>query len=179
MRLKCFITLLIISSCHNVFCQKYTIEKSLVQFYSHAPIEDIKAMNTRSSGLLNVANGEVVFSIPVKEFEFEKALMKEHFNEKYLESEKYPKAVFQGKFQGLMKNISGEQSVKASGKLTIHGVTKEIEIDGTIELKGNQIMAQSRFVIRLEDYKIKIPQLLWQNIAEQVEVSVEFIYKTL
>jgi polyisoprenoid-binding protein YceI len=159
--------------------QKYTLETSRVEFFSAATIEDIKSENTKASSLLNVASGEIVFSIPIKEFEFEKSLMKEHFNEKYLESDKYPKAIFQGKFVNLNKDIKGEQSVTVSGKLTIHGVTQEVKIAGTMELKGGQLVAKAKFPIRLEDYKVQIPQLLWQNIAEEVEVTVEFIYKPI
>jgi polyisoprenoid-binding protein YceI len=159
--------------------QKYALEKSAVQFYSDATIEDIKADNTKASSLFNLENGEVVFAIPIKDFEFAKSLMKEHFNEKYLESHKFPKAIFQGKFLDVKKDAAGEQSIKASGKLTIHGVTKDVVIPGSIEIKGSQIVARSTFSIHLADYQIAIPKLLWQNIAEDVEVSVEFIYKPL
>jgi polyisoprenoid-binding protein YceI len=159
--------------------QKYSLEKSIVQFNSDATIEDIKADNTKASGLFNMANGEVAFSMPIKDFEFEKALMKEHFNEKYLESHLYPKAIFQGRFPDVKKEVEGEQLVKAAGKLTIHGVTKEVTIPGTVELRRNQIVARSKFIIHLADFNIKVPTLLWQNIAEDVEVSVEFIFKPL
>jgi polyisoprenoid-binding protein YceI len=159
--------------------QKYTLEKSTIIFFSDAAIEDIKAENSKSSGLLNVMTGDVAFMVPIKEFEFDKSLMKEHFNEKYLESDKFPKAVFQGKFLNLEMDKTGQQIVNASGKLTIHGVSKEVEFPGTMEIKGNRIVAKSKFTIRLLDYKIEIPQLLWQNIAEEVEVTVEFIYKPI
>jgi polyisoprenoid-binding protein YceI len=163
----------------TAYGQKYSLEKSFIQFYSDATIEDIKAKNTKASSLFNIANGEVVFSIPIKDFDFEKSLMKEHFNEKYMESHKYPKSIFQGRLLELKKDVEGEQSVKATGKLTIHGVTKDVVIPGTLEVKGDQIVARSKFIIHLADYKIAIPTLLWQNIAEDVEVSIEFIYKPL
>ncbi len=162
-----------------VYGQKYSLEKSSVQFYSAATIEDIKANNTKASSLFNIDNDEVVFSIPIKDFEFEKSLMKEHFNEKYLESDKYPKSIFLGRLLDVKKDVAGEQAVKATGKLTIHGVTKDVVIPGTLEIKGDYIIARSKFIIHLTDYKIAIPRLLWQNIAEDVEVSVEFIYKPL
>lgn len=161
------------------YSQKYKLEKSKVTFFSDAAVEDIKAENTMTSSLLNVTTGDVVFSVPIKDFEFEKSLMKEHFNEKYLESEKFPKAVFQGKILNLKNDFVGEQSVSVVGKLTVHGVTREVNLPGSMELRGNMILAKSVFIIRLEDYKIKIPQLIWQNIAEQVEVTVEFIYKPI
>ncbi len=159
--------------------QKYTAEKSSITFYSDAAIEDIKAVNSKGSSMINTSTGEIVFSIPIKEFEFEKALMQEHFNEKYLESDKYPKAIFTGQLNGLIYQQSGEQQVIARGRLTIHGVTQEIEVPGKIELRDGRIYAQANFIIRLENYRIKIPQLLWQNIAEEVEVTIDFTYKPL
>ena len=115
----------------------------------------------------------------MKSFKFEKALMQEHFNENYVESDKYPKAVFQGKFLNFNLDDSSEQNVTATGKLTIHGVTKEITATGTFKISTNQIAARSKFVIRLEDYKVKIPQILWNNIAEEVEVTIALTYKRL
>lgn len=159
--------------------QKYTTEKSSITFYSDAAIEDIKAVNSKGSSMINTSTGEIAFSIPIKEFEFEKALMQEHFNEKYLESDKYPKAIFMGKLEGFTYEQTGEKQVTARGRLTIHGVTKEIEVLGKIEIREERIYAQANFTVRLEDYKIKIPQLLWQNIAEEVEVTIDFTYKPL
>ena len=157
--------------------QKYSLEKSFVSFYSHATIEDITAENTKSVSIFNSSTGDIAFSIPIKEFEFAKSLMKEHFNEKYMDSEKYPKATFQGKVIGFDSKATGVQNAKATGKLTIHGETKEVELPGTIEVQGSNLVMKSKFIVKLEDYKIAIPQLMWQNIAEQVEVTVEFTYK--
>jgi len=159
--------------------QKYSLEKSSVSFFSEAPIENISAQNSKTSSLLNAISGEVVFSIPIKEFKFNKSLMQEHFNEKYMESDKYPKAIFQGKFLNFNLNEKGEQNVRALGKLTMHGVTREIDVQGTVEIGSNQLLARANFLIKLKDYKIKIPQLLWNNIAQEVKVTVEFTYKPI
>ena len=159
--------------------QKFTAEKTYIKFFSDAAIEDIAAENTKESSIFNDETGDVVFSVPIKEFEFDKSLMKQHFNEKYMESEQYPKAIFQGKISGYQSSVSGEQKATASGKLSIHGVTQEVQIPGTIEnLKGAWKM-KAKFMVKLVDYKIKIPQLLWKNIAEEVEVTIEFNYKSL
>jgi polyisoprenoid-binding protein YceI len=163
--------------CLQVVGQKYVIEKSYVSFFSHAAIEDIKADNKKVSSIFNVATGEVVFSIPINEFQFAKSLMQEHFNEKYMESDKYPKATFQGKVSAFDLQVNGQQQAKATGKLTIHGVTRDVEIPGTLEKQGDKLAMKSKFVVKLADYKITIPQLLWKNIAEQVEVTVDFLYK--
>jgi|JI10StandDraft_1071094.scaffolds.fasta_scaffold04099_4 polyisoprenoid-binding protein YceI len=157
--------------------QKYSLEKSKVVFFSDAAIEDIHAENIKTVSIFNAESGEVAFSIPIKEFQFENATMQEHFNEKYLETEKFPKATFQGKFSSFNPDIDQPQAVTATGKLTIHGVIREVEIAGTIQVVSQKILAKATFMVKLVDYNIKIPQLLWQKIAEQVEVTAEFTYK--
>jgi polyisoprenoid-binding protein YceI len=163
----------------NVMAQKYSVEQSIVKFHSSAAIEDIEAVNQTATGLLNVSSNEIAFLLPVRNFKFENSLMEEHFNEKYMESEKYPNATFKGKLEGFSSAISAEQSVKAVGVLSMHGVSRQVSMAGTISRLGDKLIIRSGFLIRLDDYKIKIPQLLWQNIAEEVDVSVEFIFKPL
>jgi polyisoprenoid-binding protein YceI len=157
--------------------QKYTVEKGSASFFSHATIEDIAAKNEKVAGLFNASTGDVAFSIPINEFRFAKSLMKEHFNEKYMESDKYPKSTFQGKVVGFDLSSNQMHQAVAAGKLTIHGQTKDVEIPGTIEKQGDRLIFKAKFIAKLEDYKIKIPQLMWQNIAEQVEVTVDFVFK--
>src|ERR1700712_914901 len=124
----------------SVAAQKLVTEKSSVVFFSKAPIEDISAHNSKSTSIFNQSTGDVVFVIPIQDFEFEKSLMKEHFNEKYMDTEKFPKATFQGKLTGLNLAVSGQQNAKASGKLTIHGVTKAIDVTGTVEVADGKIV---------------------------------------
>jgi hypothetical protein len=157
--------------------QKHVLEKSVITFFSDATIEDIAAENKKTTGLFDTETSDIVFAVPIREFQFEKKLMQEHFNEKYLESEKFPKSTFSGKMIGFNKTAKGVQQVKAAGKLMIHGVTKEVEMSGTAEVQSNGIILKSKFVVKLADYNIKIPQLMWQNIAEQVDVTVDFTYK--
>lgn len=161
------------------WAQKYTTESTFISFFSHASIEDITAENKKTSSIFNTATGEIVFSVPIKEFEFAKSLMKEHFNEKYMETEKFPKSTFQGKLVGYDAKAKGEQQVKAQGKLTIHGVTREIDVAGTFEVKDGKIVMKSKFPVKLEDYNITRPQLLWQNIAEVVDVTLDFTFKAM
>ena len=157
--------------------QKYVTEQSFVSFFSDAAIEDITADNKKAAGVFNSATGDIAYSIPIKEFQFQKSLMKEHFNEKYMETEKFPKSTFQGKVTGYDPSATGPQQASAKGKLTIHGETKEVEIPGTIEKQGDKLLMKTKFIVKLADYKITIPQLLWQNIAEQVEVTADFTFK--
>jgi hypothetical protein len=157
--------------------QKYVTEKTFVSFFSDAAIEDITANNKKAAGIFNSATSDIAFSIPINEFQFAKSLMQEHFNEKYMESDKYPKSTFQGKISEYNNGATSVQNVKAAGKLTIHGITNDINVPGTIEKQGDKLLMRSKFKVKLQDYKIAIPQLLWQNIAEEVEVTLEFTFK--
>jgi hypothetical protein len=172
-----FLLIVFVTSIGDISAQKYVSEKTFVSFFSDAAIEDITADNRKSSSIFDASSGEIVFSIPIRDFRFAKSLMREHFNEKYMESDKYPKATFKGKISGFDNAASGEQNARAIGEITIHGVTQKIEIPGTIIKNGNKLSMKSKFIIKLADFKIEIPQLLWQNIAEQVEVTVDFAYR--
>ena len=176
---KSFFGLLFLSLSFSSVAQKYGAEKSFVSFFSKAAIEDITAENTKSQSLFNAETGDVVFLIPIGSFEFAKSLMKQHFNEKYMDTEKFPKATFQGKISGFDIKAGGLQQARANGKMTIHGVSQEVEIPGTIEVVDNKLVFKSTFIVKLETYNIPRPQLMWQNIAEQVEVKIEFTYKPL
>jgi len=157
--------------------QKYTAEKSFVSFYSHATIEDITAENKKSVSIFNTETGDIVFAIPIKEFQFAKSLMQEHFNEKYMETEKFPKSTFDGKIVGFDLTKKGPQSVKAQGKIILHGVTRTLDVPGTMEVQGNRILMKTVFVAKLIDYNIKRPEIMFQKIAEQVDVTIDFTLK--
>lgn len=170
--------LILIVSVFTAHAQKYASEKSLVTFFSEAPVENIAAENKKSSALLDLSTRQVAFSIPIIDFQFERHLMQEHFNEKYMDTEKYPKATFQGSVINVNQNGKGQQNVSAKGRLTIHGVTKEVEIPGSLEITGDsKVVIKSTFKVLLKDYNISIPQILWQNIAEEIEVKVDFTFK--
>lgn len=173
----CILFILVMLTAIDLEAQKFISDKTFISFYSHATIEDIKAGNQKGSALFDAGTGEIAFVVPTKEFEFAKSLMKEHFNEKYMDTERYPKSTFQGKIKGYDASISTEQSVIATGKLIIHGVARDVEIPGKISKVGESLSMTSTFIVKLEDYKIKIPQLMWQNIAEQVEVTMTFSFK--
>ncbi len=159
--------------------QKYKSVSSSVHFFSDAPMEDIEANNLDGQSAINLSTGEIVFSIPIKSFEFEKSLMQEHFNENYLESDKYPTATFQGTISGFNKDAEGWQKAKAQGSMNIHGVSNELSADGEIRIEEGSIGIKSKFPIALEDYKIKIPKVVFYNIAEVVEVTIIFTYESI
>jgi hypothetical protein len=160
-----------------VAAQKFISESSSVTFYSKATIEDIAARNEKSMAMFDAGSGEIAVSIPVKDFVFDKSLMQEHFNEKYMETEKFPKATFLGSVKGYTAGTTGSQPVRAIGKLTIHGVTQEVDVPGTLEAKSDRILLNAKFIVKLDDYKVKRPQVLWKNIAEAVEVTLNFTLK--
>ena len=159
--------------------QRYIAEKAIISFFSDAVVEDISAANEKVTSIFDAVNGEVAYLMSIKDFQFPNKLMQVHFNEKYLESEKYPKSSFQGKITGFNAATTGKQEVKATGKLTIHGVTKSIEAPGTVEVNGNRLTVKSKFIVKLIDYNIKVPQIVWQNIAQQVEVTLDLVYRPL
>jgi hypothetical protein len=161
------------------FCQKFRSDKGQISFFSDGVIEDIAAENVAVGSLFNTATGELVFIVPIKDFKFQKSLMREHFNEKYMETDRFPKSTFQGKIIGFSPTATGEQKVKAVGKLTLHGVTKEIDVPGTVDITNDRAFMKSRFKVKLKDYSIKIPTIVWQNIAEEVEIKIDFTYKKL
>lgn len=159
-----------------VWGQKYISDKAYVKFYSSAPIEDIEAHNESATSVIDMETGKVAFSVKIKGFQFEKSLMQEHFNENYMDSDKYPKSTFSGQIKD-WKNEPGKRSVSVDGELMIHGVKKQVTIQGTIDVSEGRIKVESVFPVKLEDYKVKIPKAVFYNIAEEVEVTVKFEYK--
>ncbi len=144
-----------------------------VRFFSSAPIEDITATNEKAVGMFDPGNAQVAFLVPISEFVFRKSLMRQHFNENYMETDRFPEATFVGKVSGY-KPGEGMGQAQAIGELQIHGVTRQVSLPGTIRQEGNKLTMESVFKVRLEDYGIEIPSILFQNIAEVVEVTVKF-----
>jgi polyisoprenoid-binding protein YceI len=161
--------------------QKYITKNGFIGFFSHTPVEDIKADNNQVASVLDISTGEIVFRVLIKSFRFEKALMEEHFNENYMESEKYPKATLTGKITNLPAvrfSSPGVYEVEVEGDLTIHGTTKKVKEKGTIEAAKESITASSKFIVDPEDYNIKIPNVARNNIAKTIEVTVNIKYST-
>jgi len=155
---------------------KYFTKEGHVSFFSEAPLEKIEAENYKVTSILDLASGAMEFAILIKAFEFEKALMQEHFNENYMESSKFPKAIFKGKIQNLSDvdfATPGTYEVKVAGDLEIHGVKNPVETDGTLEVTTDGIKAQSKFIVLVKDYEIEIPAVVAENIAKQIEVAVD------
>jgi hypothetical protein len=156
--------------------ERYGTRTGHIAFYSETPMENIEADNRKVTGVFDVTSGAIQFAALIKAFEFEKALMQEHFNENYMESNTYPKAEFKGKVAGFTAEqlkTPGEHKVVVRGDLTIHGVTKSVEHPGTLTVqKDGSIKASSDFLVKPEDHGITIPGVVRKNIAETITVKV-------
>ena len=155
---------------------RYFTKTGKIDFYSKAALEDIQAKNKTVTAVLDSKSGAMQFEVQMKGFEFEKKLMQEHFNENYVESDKYPKA----DFKGVVANNAavnyakdGTYNVTVKGKLTIHGVTKDVEAPGTIKLNDGKVDAASTFNIKLSDYNISIPAVVKDKISNSIKINVD------
>ena len=148
--------------------QKYYTRSGSTQFEgSEKAFEPIAATNTSTTVILDTRNGNIVSQVFMAGFQFKNALMQEHFNENYLESDKFPKSSFSG-FIGQLND-----GAIATGTLKIHGVANEVEVNGSLEKTSDSLIINATFVIQLKDYKIKIPRVVMYNIAEEIEVTVK------
>ncbi len=160
--------------------QTYITRNGRITFFSKAPVENIEANNNEVTSILDTRKGEFAFIALIKSFKFSKALMEEHFNENYMESNTFPKANFKGTITDLSKvNFSkdGTYPVTVKGDLTIHGVTKNIEVPGTITVAQGKISASSKFNVKVKDYNIKIPNTVVNNISETISITVDCKYE--
>jgi hypothetical protein len=171
---KFILCIAIITMCaHLTQAQIYTTKTCEVSFFSEAPMENIEAHNKAAAPILNTSNKELAIRVPITGFVFEKDLMKEHFNENYMESSKYPYGIFKGVINETVDfKKDGTQKVTVTGKLEIHGVSKDRTIDGTLTIKGEEVNLVSNFNVKVADHKIEVPKLVFQNIAETVLVKI-------
>ncbi|WP_298540168.1 YceI family protein [uncultured Aquimarina sp.] len=156
---------------------KFLTKQGYTSFFSTSPIEDIKADNNQVLSIIDSSTGNVAISILMKSFMFEKSLMQEHFNENYVESDTYPKAIFKGQILNFNKLDESEQIVTITGDITIHGVTKQIETKGKITKTKENILLTGDFPVTVADFKIEIPSIVANNIAKVVKVSFELDHK--
>jgi polyisoprenoid-binding protein YceI len=176
---KAFLTLsLFIAGTAATFAQTYMTRTGKVSFDASAPSspEKVTAINNEAANIMDAKSGQIIFQVPIKSFKFEKELMQEHFNENYMESDKYPRADFKGTITNLSElNVSkdGTYNVKVAGKLTIHGVTNDVTTTGTLIVKGNTIKAKAKFPVNLHAYKIDIPALVADKVGKEATITLE------
>ena len=148
-----------------------------VSFFSYTSVENIEASNYQALSIANLFTGEIVSRMKVNAFIFKKALMQEHFNESYIESDIYPEATLIGKIIDFDKSINGTQTRIVKGKLSLHGVSKDVEIKVDINNSTGSYIITGKFDAGVKDYDIKIPPLLAGNIAKTIKVEFRFEYQ--
>lgn len=165
----------------QVSAQRYITKSGTISFYSKAPLETIEAKNNKVLSAYDTSTQAIVVKVLLKSFRFEKALMQEHFNENYVESDIFPNSIFKGTFVDLpnMKSTKN-QNLKIKGVLKIHGIEKKINTKINFKiLDDNNILVKGKLALNLSDYKIDIPSAVTNKIAPKLEVSYMFNLKSL
>lgn len=163
---------------------KYFTKSGKLGFDATAPKspENIDAVNKSTLCVLDTKTGEIQFSCLMKGFEFDRALMMEHFNENYVESDKFPKTVFKGTIANnaaINYNKDGVYPAKVKGQMTLHGETKEIESEGKIINKAGKIQVEANFNLQFADFKVVIPQLVSDKVAKSAKITVDCLLEPL
>lgn len=175
--MKKLLTLLIVTASLTGVGNAQQVCSSLackISFFSSTPVEDINAVSSVAQGAINTQTREVAFRVENRTFIFPNKLMQEHFNEKYMESEKYPASTFKGVINediDLTKN--GEKKITVTGKLNIHGVEKDRTIPGTVTVKDGLIAVKCDFIVSVKEHNITIPKLVLANVAEEIKVTID------
>jgi len=173
---KLILSIVALAMSSAMFAQIYVAKTCEISFFSDSPLEDIMAVNKACKPILNTSTNDVAMKMVMTAFVFESPLMQEHFNENYMESEKYPTAVFKGKINEKIDWAKdGEYKVTVTGKLNMHGVEKELTSNGLVKIKGQEITISTKLMLHIADYGIKVPSLYVQNIAEDVEVKMNAV----
>ncbi len=170
-----------ISFC-NLNAQKLITREAFLKFYSSAAIEDIEASTKSASSVIDLENGELVCQVLMKSFVFEKALMQEHFNENYVESDQYPKAIFKGKidnWQGIDLSKNAEYQMIVSGTLSLHGQTINLSAQCTLTVYSQKLSLRTVFLAHPKDFNIDIPTGKKDNISSDIEITFKATYKPL
>lgn len=157
--------------------ETYVCKNANVSLFSKAPLEDIDATSAKGTSVYNTETGALAFSIPIRSFTFQKSLMQEHFNESYMESDKYPNASFSGIISekiDVAKN--GNYPISAVGVLEVHGVKQNRTFPGTITVNNGAVSMKSEFMVMCKDHKIEIPKLVFEKIAETIRVQIAANY---
>lgn len=157
----------------------YFTRTGKIEFHAGTSLEDIDAVNNEVTSVLDIQKGTLAFQVLIKSFHFRRALMEEHFNENYMESSKYPKATFNGKINNIEQiNFSADGSYTATveGTLSMHGISKLISATATFIVKNKKPSAICNFVVKTDDFNIKIPAIVADKISKDVNISVQCQY---
>ena len=172
-----FIGFLLLVSATCIAQNKYYTKTGEIKFEASVPsFEEVKAENITTTAILNIETGEIAALSLIKGFLFKVALMEEHFNESYAESDKFPKATFSGEIQDYKPELLTKDSNTFSiiGKLTFHGKTVDIKTEAIISMKKDSIKFTSAFTVKPEEFDIQLPKVVRYKVAETVDVKIDF-----
>jgi hypothetical protein len=161
--------------------QKYITKEGVIDIFSQTSLFTIEARNQTVASILDIENGEVVASTLIRSFKFREALVEEHFNENYMQSDQYPKSYFKGKITNYTQvdfTKDGTYDITIEGDLTIHGQTRPLKTNGKLTIKSGKIRASTEFDVSLENYKIKIEEQYMDRIKDDIHLVVRFDYNT-
>ncbi len=156
---------------------QFITRQGQVSFFSYTSVENIEAKNNQVLSIIDISKNEIAASMLMNAFIFKKSLMHEHFNESYIESDLYPKATFEGFISDFDPMAQGLQTKIIKGSLTIHGITKDVEIKTTIENNNGSYIFTGDFEVAVKDFDIKIPPILAPNIAKIISITFRFEYE--
>lgn len=175
---KLFILVMLLASVGVYGQGKFIAKNAYISFYSLTPLEDVHGESNEAVSILNGETGEIGFQALMTTFHFRRALMQEHFNENFMESDKYPKSKFNGKIENFNPDIlkGPVTNINVTGQLTVHGVEKTITVPATLGLEDGKLVGTSKFNVTPEDYGITIPALVRDKIARQMEITIKANY---
>jgi polyisoprenoid-binding protein YceI len=163
----------------NLNAQKYITKEGHIEIFSKTPLFTIEAVNKKVASIVDFTNGDLVATTLVRSFKFHEALVEDHFNENYMESEKFPKASFKGKVTNI-KDVdlkkNGEYKITFKGTLTMHGETNPLDGTGTIIIKDGKVTGKAQFTVSLAAYKIRVEESYKKSINDEIRLDINFDY---
>ncbi|AEI51483.1 YceI family protein [Runella slithyformis] len=176
--MKTFLFILAISAASLIQLKAqnlFSTSNGETSFFSETPVENITAVNKFGQAILNTSNNEIVVQLTMKQFDFPNKLMQEHFNENYIESDKYPKALFKGKInESIDFTKNGAYDISATGDFTLHGVTKPRTLKGKVTVAQGAVSIASEFDVALADHNIEVPKIVFMKIAQTIKVKSKY-----
>lgn len=176
MRKSWLFVLFMLLTANFAFAEKYMTRTGKIYFSAIVPATpEVEATNNEGAIIIDTRTSEIVCQVPIKSFKFQKELMQEHFNENYMESDKFPRSDFKGTITNLNDinfTKDGIYNATVKGNITIHGVTHEIIINGSITVKGNALDMKAKFSVKLKDYDIKIPTIVADKVAQEATIII-------
>jgi polyisoprenoid-binding protein YceI len=173
MKKNILVTIFLLAAVNAVHSQLYFTTTGFVGFYSKMPLEDIKAENNQVYAVVDVTKKSLAFSMLLNGFVFTKELMQEHFNENYVESDKYPKATFIGSYaDNIDLSKGGDVTINVSGTITLHGISKPFTTTATLNLNNGVLTGKANFQLLPGDFNIEIPSLVRNKIADKMDIHI-------